>query len=451
VRWDSTEDKTPTAKRRQIVIALALTLVPYLAVALALSLRTPAWENNDEQDHVRYSEYLLSHHSLPPVSVANGIESHQPPLYYVTLAVWQKAFGIHAFIPSLSSPPGHTAILDRVNEGSHDYTPQQLTNANSLHVMRLLSVVFGGLTVAAAFMFALLLSGQLHMAVASGATVSVWPKFDVVSAAVSNEAFTDAFVASAMVFLLLSFQRSQRVLWSAAAGGALGAAVLAKFTALPTAGLVLLVVAVVGINRRDWRPSVAALIPFLAMSGWWFVHNTLTYGDPLADAASRAYLARAVPGLIWAHPTLNLQVLTFGGTTLVKSVWYDGGWNQLLLPLWLDIIVTAVAVACLLRGACLLWRREWPSSRSVIMIMLLVPTIGSVIAWLLILRETTQAEGRYLLVAVSAWGFLLCLGTDGLFRSRRALRYLTLAIWPAMFLAIDLFVFLHWEIPYGGT
>jgi len=438
--------------RRAVVLACAATLLLYLAVALSFSLRTPAWENNDEQDHARYAEFIVGHGALPPISIANGIESHQPPLYYLTLAAWQKALAIHAFTPSLSPPSGPPSpTLGRVNEGSHDYTSEQLKNAESLHGLRLLSIVFGAITVGASFLITLLLTAELPLAVAVGATVGVWPKFDVVAAAVSNEAMTDALVASALLFLAMWLRKARSLAWSLAVGVALGAAVLTKFTALPIAGLMLGVIIILGARRRDWLSPAAALVAFAAVSGWWFVHNALAYGDPLADAASRAYLAKAVPGLIWPMPGWSATVLSFGAKTLVKTVWYDGGWNQLQLPHAVNVAVAVFALACVAR---FVWSLTWRPPRVTrwrLIAVIVLPAAGSVIAWLLILRETTQAEGRYLLVAAPAWAFVLCVGADVFSRGRAWIRWLGLSLWPAVFLAMSVFVFARYEIPFGGT
>jgi 4-amino-4-deoxy-L-arabinose transferase-like glycosyltransferase len=440
-----------TLSRKAIVLALTSTLALYALITVSLSLRTPAWENNDEADHARYTEYVLSHHGLPAISAANGIESHQPPLYYVSLAAWQRVLGIHAFAPSISLPSGPAvAATERINEVSHDYTPQQQRDAVSLHAMRMLSVLFGGVTVAASFAIAWLLFSQLPLAVAVAATVASWPKFDVVAAAVSNEAMTTALVSCSLWTLLLS-QRRQTVAWSIASGALAGAAVLTKFTALPIALLMLVCIGFIAASRRNVLPAAGALLAFVAVSGWWFIRNWALYGDPLADAASRAYLAHAVPGLIWPVSQLTPGVLAFGGDTLLRSVWYDGGWNQLQLPLALNVVLSVLAALCLIAAALTVRRRNMQVAQQTALFLLATPIVGSVIAWLLILRETTQAEGRYLLIAVSAWAIVLCAGSQWPVRRPLWLNRLSLALWPALFCAIDAYVFARWEIPFGGT
>src|SRR5262249_39045254 len=71
--------------------------VAYLGLAVAFSLLTPAWENNDEAQHVQYVEYVARHGSPPHIRLANGTESHQAPLYYYLAAGWQGLLGIGPF------------------------------------------------------------------------------------------------------------------------------------------------------------------------------------------------------------------------------------------------------------------------------------------------------------------------------------------------------------------
>ena len=60
-------------------LSLVILVVAYLSLALTFSLLTRAYEADDESAHTDYVEYIVQHHSLPHISVANGGESHQPP------------------------------------------------------------------------------------------------------------------------------------------------------------------------------------------------------------------------------------------------------------------------------------------------------------------------------------------------------------------------------------
>ena len=99
----------PREARRANRLALVLLSGVYLALALPYSLLTRAWEANDELDHAAYIEYIVRHGALPQISGLNGHESHQPPLYYLLAAAWQKLLGIPSFTPSAEPNPAVAA------------------------------------------------------------------------------------------------------------------------------------------------------------------------------------------------------------------------------------------------------------------------------------------------------------------------------------------------------
>ena len=174
------------------------------------------------------------------------------------------------------------------------------------------------------------------------------------------------------------------------------------------------------------------------VAGWWYVRNDVLYGDPLASAATRHYLAQHQAGVpfIRAPASLAPGVLDFGVRALVHSVWYDAGWNQIQLPNVLDLILSALAVIALAAAAVKVRLRGG--------LVLVLCALGSVIAWLALLATTNQGEGRYLLVAILAWGLFLVAGSEGLLR-----RGVALWLWPALFVAVDAYVVLRWLVPYA--
>jgi 4-amino-4-deoxy-L-arabinose transferase-like glycosyltransferase len=421
---------------------VALTIgLGYVLLAGTFAVLTPAWENNDEPDHVRYTEHVLEHGTPPRIAVSNGVESHQPPLYYYALAGWQRLLGIARFTPELRPPPGPPGTrLDGVWEWSHTYTPTQHQAAVDDHLLRLLSIPAGLLTVLAAVATGWLLSERATFAAALGTTVALWPKFVVVTSAVTNSALTIALCASAVPAFLM-WRRSERVRWAALAGTLLGAAALTEETALPVAGLMLLLLAGYAVRDRDWRAPAAAFGCFAAVCVWWYVRDAVIYGDPLASSASRNYLS-SISGLV-RHPAgLSLSVLWDSIKKAAHSTWYDGGANQLQLPHALDITVWVVAVSALLAGSLSSLRGK---------LVLATAAIGSLITWLVIASDTTQAEGRYLLVGIIPWAGLLVAGAVKLASALKLARYRELALWlwPAIFAGVDGYVLATWLVPFG--
>lgn len=421
--------------RREVVKAALAVGLGYLLLAGTFSVLTPAWENNDEPDHVHYAEYVLVHKTPPRIAVPNGFESHQPPLYYYLVAGWQRLLGIPAFTPRVQPPPGpFVSPIKRVWQLSHTYNPNQRRAATYDHELRLVSIALGLVTVLAAVATGWLLTESVVFAAAIGAAVALWPKFVVVTSAVTNSSLVIALCACAVPAFLL-WRSGNRLAWAAATGGVLGAAALAEETALPVAGCMLLLLAAHSVRQRDWRSPLVAFGCFAAVCGWWYVRNAVEYGDPLASAAARTYLEN-IPGLVRVPASLSLPVVTSSLGGLAHSIWYDGGANQLQLPHPLDFVIAAMAGAALI-GAFL--------SRMNSRVLLAACALGSVIAWLAIIRSTTQAEGRYLLVAVVAWAALLVGGAIRLAREHA----IALWLWPAIFAGIDVYVLAKWLVPFG--
>jgi hypothetical protein len=436
----STQRPIATWHRGGLVWVTVGVCVAYLGLAVTFSLLTPAWENNDEAEHVQYIEYVASHGSPPHISLANGTESHQAPLYYYLAAGWQGVLGIGPFTPDTPAASGLAAgFTNGIYVYANDYTPPQHQQAVWVHELRIVSIVCGLATVLAALATGWLLTGSLAFTGALGATVALWPKFIVVSAAVTNISLVIALCAWAVPCFVLS-QRCRSLGWAAATGILLGAAALTEETALPIAGLMLLLMVGLAWRRGDWPGPLLAIGCLAAVGGWWYVHNQVVYGDPLASAATHDYLAQVQGGAPFIRTPASLapSVLSFGARTLVHSVWYDAGWNQIQLPNVVDLILSALALVAIVAAAVRVRLRGG--------LVLVVCAAGSAIGWLALLATTNQGEGRYLLVAILAWAVFLIAGTERLLRRPEALW-----LWPVLFVGVDAYVLLKWLLPYAHT
>ncbi len=424
--------------RRRVVWSVLVVFIAYLALVVTSSLRTPAWENDDELGHTIYAEYVVQHRVLPPIAVANGDESHQGPLYYVLLGGFQTALRIPAFQPQLPPAAAHRPGRGTPYLLSHDYTSEQHQQAVWLHSLRFFSVSCGLLTVLATYLTGWLLTRRTSVAAAMAATVATWPKFLVISAAVTNSALVDALCACALPCWLL-WHRSRSPRLAAVTGLVLGAAVLTQVTALPLTALLLLSMLITAIGRRDWLSPLLASGCATAVCGWWFIRNAVLYGDPLATSTTNANMLAIFPGLhlIRSPPSLSPSVIRQILSVAEHSFWYSAGWDQLLLPrpvndvLWVLAGLSILAALCMRRGLHLV---------SVAVV------IASIVAWLLIIRSTTHGQGRYLLTGVTAWATLLVMGSTRIGPRRQWQPW----VWPIVFLSLDGYVILSTLIPYGG-
>src|SRR5436190_4288418 len=429
-------------RERGLVKAGLAVCAMYLAFASAFTLLTPAWENNDERDHVKYIEYVDEHGTPPRIALENGIESHQPPLYYYLEAGCQRLLGLGSFAvdsrppaPTLFSPTGPPWAL------SHDYTPRQRSQAFWVHDLRLVSLLCGLAAVLAGLATGWLLTGRLRFAIGVAATVALGPKFLVVTSAITNTALVDALCACA-VPTFLAWERTRSGAWAVTTGLLLGAAALTQETALPIVGALLVLFVVCAWRSLDWRAPLLVLGSFLAISAWWYVRNDVLYGDPLASHKAETYLSQ-LPNvfgpLVREPPSLSLDVLQSSVKTLGHSTWYDAGFNQIQLPHTLNLVLFVVAGICI--AAAL-------GSRMSGWLPLAACAVASLIGWLLIIRVTTQGEGRYLLVAIVPWSALLVAGASHL--TRNLPWNVGFLLWPGIMFGLDAYVIATWLIPSGG-
>ncbi|HLY34010.1 MAG TPA: hypothetical protein VKQ07_05720, partial [Jatrophihabitantaceae bacterium] len=320
---------------------LAIPALGYLCLALPMAALTKPWTNNDEPSHVAYIQYLLAHHAFPPLNVDNGVEAHQPPLYYLLGAVWQRIAGVHAFaVPEVFVSEGR-ADPQRYGAASHeaDWT---------VYWLRGLSVGLGlAVVIAATVAAALIFERRRTFVVAGGLTVALWPKFLVVATSVTNDVLVDALCAWFFVGVVVLMRRGRpagRRDWIVAGGTGVvgGLAVLSKFTAIPLVVLgVLILGAGIAADRRSWPNFLVVSGAATSTCSWWLIRNAHRYGDPLATHATEHYLKDVFHGALVRHVSFFSDPQRFvhlRWPALRRSLLYDGGWNQLAVPHWVDTL-----------------------------------------------------------------------------------------------------------------
>jgi len=455
----------PGEARRANRPALLLLSGVYLALALPYSLLTRAWEANDELDHATYIEYIVRHGALPRISGLNGHESHQPPLYYLLTAAWQKLLGIPAFTPSAVPNPDVAAESNagrRFLELLHNYTPVQHQDAVYLHELRLLSVLCGLATVLLSYGCARLVFARAEAALSAGLLVALLPKQLVVDSVVSNDTLVITLCALALFIFLLSEKarresEGQRRRWlMLGLGVTLGLAAITKLNSLPLAGLLLSLTAVPCLRR--WRllaDSALAVAAALAASLWWFVRNKVLYGQFLASRATLAYLKAWLPPLVVPVSWTNTgRFLHFVPSQLFRSVWYDGGWNQFALPKWMNILLWILAALSMISAVVVLRAKRWrgalsPSVSGLAVCGIAGAVLAGIAAVLVIAQTTTQAEGRVAFVGLVGFAILLVLGTAPWATQNRLARAAVFA-WPAALVAVNIYVVCNYLVPLGG-
>ncbi|MCA9981775.1 MAG: phospholipid carrier-dependent glycosyltransferase, partial [Anaerolineales bacterium] len=296
-------------------------------------------------------------------------------------------------------------------------------------LVRFLNIGVGALTVVLTYATAVLMWPRNRaMAVGSSAILAFSPMFLYMSGTINNDviaALSGAAVMYASVRLLLSdvgfggdeepFWRSG-VRWGVVMGAAYALALMSKFNLAPIAATQVLVMTFVAWRHKQWGAwvvsGVAMFLSTAVLAGWWFLRNTLIYGEPTGvETLTELWGVRTPSESFW----LVIQELP----NAWSSLWGRFGFGQIPLPGW---FYTAVWVATLAAGGGLVWafvraikaRRVARNGLAAVLLFLLVSTFFAVLfAYMLI--SPAGAMGRFFFPGLPALVILLFAG---------------LALWP---------------------
>jgi hypothetical protein len=322
-------------------------------VGCAYATVIPLFEAADEIQHFFHVKHIADGNGLPVLrpegETIYGQEGGQPSLYYLVGALatfWidtGDAEGLLDYNPyvTLGVPTGDgnkNIILHSARE-RFPYAGTVL----AVHVLRCLSLLYGALTVAAAYFVGREVFPE-DKAIALGAAVvtAFNPQFLFTNAAVNNDGLLTALCSLAVLLCVLLVTRGPTTRRYVLLGVVLGLAALTKLTGLGLLAPALLALAVIR-QRCSGRDAVkgGAIVVCLVLliAGWWYVRNWLLYGDftgmsmffqALGDTPGR--------GLTWEMFVEELE-----GFRL--SYWAVFGWFNVLAGRWVyglfDVLVLA--------------------------------------------------------------------------------------------------------------
>lgn len=442
---------------RGFPIILIILGVAFLLLATSYSLVIPAWEANDELDHVANIEYAVKHFgSFIPIAHGRWHETHQPPLYYWIGAAWQRmlampAFAIH-FPPWRATRPENGKLIF-----AHDrFDAVQRGQAIALHKLRLLSPLLGTITVGLTVLISWMLTRNPLFTCSSSLLVVLHPKFLILSAVITNDSLA-VLVGSALLLLSLCYISAQSGTWqrpllSLGIGLAAGAAVLTKLNLLPLIGLLIPTTLFLSPHgpRQKIADSMIVLGSGLLVCGWWLMHNYVVYGDWLAVRASNDWLARQIPKTIRPVSFFNVErFLNFVPRTLFQTFWYNGGWNQLVAPFAVYGVLWWLAAVSLSEAFRLRLKKTGSGLNIKHLSLLWTSALAGILTVLIIAQQTYQAEGRVAFVALPAFAALLTLGSQAYFAGT-PVAWLGLSLWPLAIILLDIYVLICFVLPLRG-
>jgi len=286
-------------------------LLAWVVLAVNNYFKVPAYVGYDQALHLEYIRYVAEHRRLPLPN--EGGELFQAPLYYVVSAALRQA------VIALGATPAGAEELLRVIPLACGVLMVELCYRTARHAflerrdLQIIATLVGGL-----------MPMSLYMA-----------------PSLSNEPLAGcltAVVVCLAVRLLVRPDWARSSIAAALCGGALGAAVLTKVSAVlmlpPLCAALALALLRQGAPRRRAARSLAVLLgAALIICGPYFVRNLVRFGTPFYSNAT-------VLGLQWwQYPGYRTpgQLLEFGHVFIGPV--YSGTrsvWDALYSTLWCD-------------------------------------------------------------------------------------------------------------------
>jgi tetratricopeptide (TPR) repeat protein len=345
-----------------------------VALWVVLFINNAGWScpiGFDVEGHLDYVRHLLDKGSLPLAE--QGWQMYHPPLYYALAALVLKA---------ASLPPGEPA---------------------GIVALRFLNLVFAAANILlAAASLRLVFPGRPRRQAIGLVLAAALPALLYVFQYPTNEALAIT-LSTATVYLALRVVRVERARWLDAVllGACLGAALLAKFSALLLVPVAAAAPLLRRIERREEKAgrlvalALLSLASAAAVSGWHYARVWARYGVPIVGNWDRA---AGAPW--WQDPGYRTvwDYLRFGpslGAPLYAGL-HGGVWDGLYATLWSDTLCGGVE--------SLMYRPPWSYETMAAGVLLaLLPTVGILLgaAALLVrfLRRPEAALGLILLLA----------------------------------------------------
>lgn len=350
---------------RQIVryLPICSIIIAFLGLATVYSAIIPLGEGPDEPGHAAYVFFLAREGRLPVQSAdaetsdVKG-EGHQPPLAYLIatpFVLWlpqeERTFDF----------PGNVRFtwaggdeLNAVAHGSREYWPWR-GEVLAWHLVRLVSVVLGAITVLCTYLAARALElrlaavrSQSHtnvdsvrshlsvVAVLAAVLVAFNPQFIFTSALVTNDSLL--ITLSAVLLWLIVREgwpgsRNHIIAYTLLIGMVLGLAMLTKQSALLLVPVVLLSV---WVRTHGLHWAILSAAAMLLVAGWWYLRNWQLYGDPFGFAVFRAEFA--------TQPFKPTRIEAWVGALdqLHDSSWARFGWMNVFPPMWVIWFFTII-------------------------------------------------------------------------------------------------------------
>ncbi len=345
-----------------------------------------------------------------------GQEVAQPPLYYSVAALFSMPF----LDDDLESLFWHNPNFGYQAPGTVPDNKNWLIHTDrehfpwrgavlALHVARLTSLLFGGITVVASWGLGREAFGTQHGALLTAALVAFQPQFVFMSSVVSNDSAAAALSTLALWLTVRTFRRGLTYQRALIIGAVVGLSTLTKTSTLlliPLIGAALLWTVLQ--ERCIWSQGIARLSLYIntvfLVGSWWYLRNYTLYGDLLGISSHI--------NTPWRHPEpVSLVELLPEFPLLVRSFWGAYGWGHIFWPDVIYVILTLMSFLLTLRALRTTLRPARTSKNTRLALILAASWFGLIFGALLRWMQLVGApHGRLLFPALSAWALVVAAG-----------------------------------------
>lgn len=406
-------------------------LVGFLGLGTLYSVVTPLIETPDEDSHYGYVKHIADGRGLPVLHLdpsqnpVGGTVGHHPPLYYLASALltfWIDTDDVNSLIwnnphcvAGVPHCPGNKNRIIHLDTEVFNYHGTAL----AIRILRLFSVLLGGVTVLATYLIALEIFPRWRSLALGAAAMNAFnPQFLFISARVGNDIMVTAFSALVLLETVRLAKRGAtrgRLVWL---GVTLGLALLSKISSLALLPLVAVGFAIRATQQRSvrclikWSVIVFSIASLIA--GWAYLRNWMLYRHPLA---SNVWLAAV--GLREPQPSLvELYREEFWGLEI--SFWAVFGWMNIVIDeIFYQVLAAMVRLSIL--GLLILAigqfekfkalrRRQLDRSTLLSLLLLGIWFLLLFASLLRFMQIQTGAQGRYLFPAIPAISIFIVLG-----------------------------------------
>ena len=376
---------------------------------------TPLFTPPDEERHFAYGEYIAQKHTLPPYKFApEGSSVHMayhPPLYYLICSIFfpddQRLLKEEI---SVNDGPGYRLFTLPQKETEFPYSGK----ARTAYLLRLLSLVLGGITISLIYSIALMFfPGDQLFASVTAIFVATIPQFLHISASISNENLSITLSTAYLLVLLYYLREPAQLKWQVGGGILLGLCLLSKTSTvfyLPVTTLIIFWLCLR--DRRNPLPHLVLILgTAMVVSGWWFFRNWLMFNDPVFSKTYdtlNAFHRRDVPlSLDYFNTVIEKTFTTFFGV-----------FGSLEFPLpEFHFAIYGIIILLSILGLFLLWVKKAlsPAQVNMLVLFLLIIAGGAAMYGYINIKYTGFYLGRYLYIVIAPLAVIMIMGFRALF------------------------------------